>query len=438
MGTINVNILKENLQTLQEEYAYLSLPQSGNSLAVGTLRTSKADEKAERGIEQLFLFFHLEEDVSSVLKAKAHVENVGDTQEIEVKNDILYCLGEQGKRLEGIYLSLTPETAQKYTLRYRVHEKGDGKTLGECQWVTEGNLAGTKGQSRPIDEIQVELLHKNPFDTAYFRQAVLQRTDQLKEKKEREAARPGMLRAGREETLGQMSIPEPLDVKANNDMPEEEYKACSMIIAVCKNMIQKTITETAQRNGIGAADALKNMDSWVKGFTDFPFPFFDFESMQEQDYKNDEFVLNTDPQIMEAIVNIENVPALKKAVISALTESGNNGNIASYSNTEKDFTYFGVITGYEAKCISMRVISFTMHMKNTEVKSLCGGVTKTHLDSHYCTYLFTADKEMMIKMQSKVKDKMLDTISAYLMDFIEEFYGEQYERFKQELARTVN
>ena len=41
-------------------------------------------------------------------------------------------------------------------------------------------------------------------------------------------------------------------------MSYEEYQACSMVMAVCQNMVQKTITDTAEEAGI--TDALKNMN----------------------------------------------------------------------------------------------------------------------------------------------------------------------------------
>lgn len=235
----------------------------------------------------------------------------------------------------------------------------------------------------------------------------------------------------------EMSIPDPIEVHVKNTMSNEEYMACSMMIAVCKNMIQKSITDAAEKNGVSVSDALKNCDAWIKGFVDFPFPFFNFEQMQEQDYKNDEFSLSANPEVIEAIVNIKNVPDLKNAVIGALKDAGPKGNLASYSNTDKKFTYFGVLTAYQEKDIAMRIVEFSMNMKNTEVKSLCGGVQKTHLDTHYRTYVFTADKEMMIMMQSKMKDKTIEIISQYFLNFLEEFYKAEYEKYKKMMESLI-
>ncbi len=84
---------------------------------------------------------------------------------------------------------------------------------------------------------------------------------------------------------GDMSIPKPLEVNVNGTMSQEDYKSCSMVMAVCQNMVQKSITDAARKAGIGAADALKNMNAWVQGYVDFPFPFFTFKDTQSDVYK---------------------------------------------------------------------------------------------------------------------------------------------------------
>ncbi len=275
-------------------------------------------------------------------------------------------------------------------------------------------------------------MNQNPFmNDTYFKEVCNSHFKEIE-------CKPFMLRSANENSLGEMSIPEPMIIDARQDMDENEYRACSMLVNVCKHMIQKTLTDTAEKNNIDAAKALKDMDLWVKGFVDFPLPFFTFESMQEQEYKNDDFCLSANADVIEQIVNIDGVPSLKRAVISALKSSGEKGNIASYSNTEKSFSYFGLITGYEQKQISMRLVSFTMNMKNTNVSSLCGMVEKTHLDSTYRTYHFTADKALMMAMQKNMEGKIIEVVSKYLLDFIEVFYGEQMERYKKMLDELIN
>ena len=85
----------------------------------------------------------------------------------------------------------------------------------------------------------------------------------------------------------------------------------------------------------------------------------------------------------------------------------------------------------------MRIVEFVMKMQNTEVKSLCGGTVETHLDTHYRTYEFTADKEMMMMMQSRMKDKTVEIISDFFISFLEEFYRKQYEQYLKMMELTV-
>lgn len=230
-----------------------------------------------------------------------------------------------------------------------------------------------------------------------------------------------------------MSIPEPMRVNSLGDMDMAVYKKCSTIMAVCVNLVQKMLTDAANEAGIKPSDALKNIDAWVASFVDFPLPIFTFSETQTQNYKKDDFALTANPEVVESIVNIRNVAALKDAVIKALKNSGDKGNLASYSQMEKDFTYFGLISGYKHDSIDVRVVSFQMHMKNTEVKSLCGGVQKTHLDTHYDTYMFTADSEMMQKLADKMDDKLIDHFAELLYGFIKEFYDKQLNTYMEKL-----
>ncbi|MEN6411728.1 MAG: hypothetical protein ABFC84_03055 [Veillonellales bacterium] len=230
---------------------------------------------------------------------------------------------------------------------------------------------------------------------------------------------------------GQMNIPNPVVVNANGDMDMDTYKKCSMIMSVCVNMVQKQVTDAAQEAGVAPADALKNIDAWVAGFVDFPLPVFNFKDTQSNVYKKNDFTLNADAAVVENIVNIKNVQGLKDSVISALKKSG--GNLASYSNTDQDFKYFGIITGYASTEISIRAVSFAMHMKETVVKSLCGGAEKTTLNSSYDTYQFVADRDMMVKLSDKMGDKLIDVFADMLYKFIAAFYEDQLKEYKEKL-----
>ncbi|QTF91493.1 hypothetical protein, partial [Halomonas sp. BM-2019] len=89
-----------------------------------------------------------------------------------------------------------------------------------------------------------------------------------------EAHKPVLLAAGglegKDKVSGDMSIPKPVEVNVNGTMSVEDYKACAMVMSVCQNMVQKSITDAAKTAGVKAADALKNMNAWVQGYVDFP------------------------------------------------------------------------------------------------------------------------------------------------------------------------
>lgn len=234
---------------------------------------------------------------------------------------------------------------------------------------------------------------------------------------------------------GAMSVPEPVKVDAQGSMTEADYKACSMVMAVCMNMVQQTLTDAAKTAGVPAADALKNMNAWIKAYVDFPFPFFNFKDAQSNTVEKKEFSLKADPDVVESIVNIKNVQGLKDAVVGALKKSG--GEIAGYAGTDQKFNYFGVITGYNETEISVRLIKFQLNLKSTNVKALCVTYDQTELDSAYDTYQFVADKELMIKMQAKMGDQLVDYMAQKLLEFVEAFYDQQLAAYKKDLAQLL-
>ena len=227
---------------------------------------------------------------------------------------------------------------------------------------------------------------------------------------------------------GDMSIPQPVTVDVNGTMSVEDYKACAMVMAVCQNMVQKSITDAATVAGVEASNALKDMNAWVQAYVDFPFPFFNFKDTQSDVYVKDDFLLSADPEVVEQIVNIKNLDGLKDAVTGALKKSG--GNLASYEGTERKFNYFGVITGYNQTEIAVRVIKFQMNLKQTKVDSLCVHYAKTHLDTAYDTYQFVADKDLMIKMQAKMGDQLIDYMADKLLQFVKDFYDKELKKYK--------
>lgn len=209
-----------------------------------------------------------------------------------------------------------------------------------------------------------------------------------------------------------------------------------MVMAVCQNMVQKTITDAVRKAGIPATDALKDMEAWVQGYVDFPFPFFTFKDAQSDDYKKKDFSLKADPDAVDKVVNIKNLTGLKTAVLSALKAS--DGNMVSYEGTNRKFNYFGIITGYNETEISTRVIKFQLNLKTTVVKSLCVTYAQTDLDSSYDTYQFVADKELMIKMQANMEDKLVDYMAQKLLDFTKSFYDSQLKNYQENIQDIIS
>ena len=238
-----------------------------------------------------------------------------------------------------------------------------------------------------------------------------------------------------ERVSGKMNIKEALQIDVNSDMSEKDYKACSRVMSICKNMVQKTLVEAAAAEGVKTADALVNMDAWVDGYVNFPFPFFNFRERQSDKYEKSEFSLKVNTDVVEAIVNVKNVPNLKDAVFKAL--KANSGELGKYSKQKRDFKYFGNLNAYKKDAIETRVIKFSMHMEKTDVSILCGSTSKTNLNTSYDTFLFDTDKELMIKMQEKMQDKLDDYFADKLLQFMKDFYDRELIKFKDRMREIV-
>ena len=236
--------------------------------------------------------------------------------------------------------------------------------------------------------------------------------------------------AGLDNMQGEMSIPEPMMVSANNGMIGDDYNACSSVVSVCRNMIQQAIVEANPGN---EDKAILDMGAWVRGFLKFPFPIFNFTDFQQDHYKEDNFSFSANSDVVEKILNVNGVPDLKDAVFAALHSAGEDGKLAAYSKKERDFKYFGIINAYTQTDVFIRVICFTMHMQNTEVQALCSKTQKTALDSEYVTYRFSADKGLMINLQKVLSAGLVEDIAAALLEFIKAHSQHALVRFSEEV-----
>ncbi|MBQ6510590.1 hypothetical protein IJI94_01320, partial [Candidatus Saccharibacteria bacterium] len=62
----------------------------------------------------------------------------------------------QSRRVEAIEIKLSDDLANKYNLYYRVHVQG----IGWMDWAKNGETAGTTGQSRRVEAIEIQLIEK--------------------------------------------------------------------------------------------------------------------------------------------------------------------------------------------------------------------------------------------------------------------------------------
>ena len=62
----------------------------------------------------------------------------------------------QAKRLEAIEIKLTDEMAEKYDVYYRAHVQ----TYGWLGWAKNGESAGTEGLAKRLEAVEIVLVEK--------------------------------------------------------------------------------------------------------------------------------------------------------------------------------------------------------------------------------------------------------------------------------------
>lgn len=88
------------------------------------------------------------------IEYRTHVQTYG--WQNYVKNDAMAGTTGQSKRLEAIQIRLTGEIAQHYDIYYRVHSQ----TYGWLDWAKNGEYAGTAGYSKRLEAIEIRLVEK--------------------------------------------------------------------------------------------------------------------------------------------------------------------------------------------------------------------------------------------------------------------------------------
>jgi uncharacterized protein YjdB len=91
-----------------------------------------------------------DEKTTATVKYRVHVQDYG-TQDY-VKNGEMSGTSGEGKRLEGIWISLE-DTGYDGGVKYRTHVQN----IGWQSWVKDGEMSGTSGQAKRLEAIQIKL-----------------------------------------------------------------------------------------------------------------------------------------------------------------------------------------------------------------------------------------------------------------------------------------
>lgn len=92
--------------------------------------------------------------VAGSIKYRAHVRNIG-WQKFVSNGAVAGTVG-QVRQMEAIQIKLTGELAKRYDVQYRVH----GRNYGWQKYVSNGATAGTVGKSLRMEALQVRLVEK--------------------------------------------------------------------------------------------------------------------------------------------------------------------------------------------------------------------------------------------------------------------------------------
>lgn len=98
----------------------------------------------------------LNSPVTGTIQANSHVQSIGWSGYKTIGSSTL--IGTTGKnlRMEAIQFRLTGNLATKYVVSYRAHVQG----IGWQAWKSNGVTAGTTGQAKRIEAVQVRLVLK--------------------------------------------------------------------------------------------------------------------------------------------------------------------------------------------------------------------------------------------------------------------------------------
>lgn len=101
--------------------------------------------------------------VDGGLVARAHIQDKGWVNEVSGTTVTIGTRG-QSLRLEALTLRLTGRAAELYSIQYRTHVAG----IGWQAFVADGTIAGTTGQSRAIEAVEIRLVAKSNSTTQTY------------------------------------------------------------------------------------------------------------------------------------------------------------------------------------------------------------------------------------------------------------------------------
>ena len=91
---------------------------------------------------------------SGNIEYKVHVQTYGWMN--TMRNGALAGTTGQAKRMEAIQIQLTGQMAKQYDIYYRVHSQ----SYGWLGWAKNGESAGTEGLAKRMEAIQIVLVKK--------------------------------------------------------------------------------------------------------------------------------------------------------------------------------------------------------------------------------------------------------------------------------------
>lgn len=148
-----------------QTYGWMSKKSDGRT--AGTIGESKRLEALKISLRN--------PSVSGSVRYRVHCQTYGWMDWTEDGN--IAGTTNESKRLEAIQIELTGEMAEKYDIYYRVH----AQTYGWLGWAKNGAKAGTSGESKRLEAIEIKLVEKNgaapgSTENAYVQTLVSYRT----------------------------------------------------------------------------------------------------------------------------------------------------------------------------------------------------------------------------------------------------------------------